>query len=724
MATQRGIIAGRAYVILDAVDNTAHVLRRVQANMMQFGNRIQNLGMTMITRGIMAATPAAISMKIFSDFDDAMRRVEARSSGTADQLAQVREQAMYLGRTTAFTARMIANLQAILAQRGFSRAQLLEMTPHVMTLARAGGTGNREQDILASADLVSAGLRAFNIQAKDSQTVADLFTAAVNTSNYSLVDLIVSMGNAGPIANQFQTGISGLAEALASLAVMRNVAVDPSIAGTGFRNLLLKASDVKRRTEFNQALAEATGKTIEFVDAHGNLRHIPDILFSIADAVKDLGTAEKGTLLANLFGLRAITPAGALSNAREDFNRVTDAFHKGGNLANRTAKLMDAGVGGSFRILISATEGLAIMLGDALAPAVMHINDVLTEVQNKTSVWGRRNKLLLNSIHMVIVGTIVLGGALVAVAMGIKLVATLLTPLIAAVTLITSAFTGMVAIVHHPIGAIAAVLFYMHGGFTKAREAIQSLYKEMKMMVSGMLTILTFAGGGVAAALRSGQFRLAWRIAIEGLKLEWMQFKFWMLDMWEDLLFQIKEKLRDANLTPTTWTNWWEDYHKIAMGTGEPGEYLLGETSARMRAEMRKTDRDQMAANQAERISEFNDARRDLMRLTRMIRPSRDVMEDIVRRLTSPMAGLEAIGQVRRGNMNLVRSGIAGGGPFATPLRAVEHKTGKALEAYFKNLQRVYQKNENVQQQQLSTQRQIEINTRNLGSSGQSVVGV
>ena len=157
-------------------------------------------------------------------------------------------QAKMLGRTTVFTARQIAGLQSVLAQRGFNRTQIGQMTGPIAALARAGGTGNRGQDILVAADVVSNIMRAMQLEFTKTGHVADVLTAAVNESNFTLQDLMNSMQLSAPVAAQY--GMS-LEELVATLGAMRNLGIDPGIAGTGLRNLFLKASNAKNVQKLN-----------------------------------------------------------------------------------------------------------------------------------------------------------------------------------------------------------------------------------------------------------------------------------------------------------------------------------------------------------------------------------------------------------------------------------------------------------------------------------------
>ena len=300
MASTAGVRAGKAFVLIEAVDKTSFILRRISAKMKAFGSKMTAMGRSMMTSGIFAAAPIAMATKRFASFDDAMRRVEARSGATAGEMKTLTDQAKELGRTTSFTAVQVADLQAKLAQKGFKPKQIGDMTGAVMNLARAAGSGE-EGDTTVAADLVSGTLKAFQMGADQAGRVSDIFTAAVNGSNFSLEGLMDGMAKAGPLASSFGLSVE---ETAATLASMTNLNITAAEAGTAFQSFLARMSKEEFTGSFNKQLEQLTGQTISFRDAEGNLRKPLEVFADLQKATANLGTAERGDLLSILFGVR------------------------------------------------------------------------------------------------------------------------------------------------------------------------------------------------------------------------------------------------------------------------------------------------------------------------------------------------------------------------------------------------------------------------------------
>ncbi len=436
MASKSGVLAGKAYVLLEAIDGTAATLRNVENRFLSWGTRLQATGARIFASGLTGMVPAALSTNIFKQFDDIMRRVEARTQGTSSEMKSLRDQAIGLGRDSAFSAREVAGLQDVLAQRKFDRTQIEQMTPSILMLGRAAGGGdNPGQDLLNAADLVSQAIMMYEMSATDAAAVSDVFTAAANESNFALEDLIISMANAGPVAHQY--GMS-LEETLAAMMVMRDISIDPSIAGTGLRNLFIKASDQKAVEDFNELMMDTVGATLEFKDAMGNLNSVTDILFNFDKITKGLGTATRGHLLAELFGLRAITPATAVAANSKNF---TDALAVLQNSAGETKKAydkMEAGIGGAFRRLGNTLEAAALQYGDALEEPIIAFSKVILTLNLAVADWIKANQSLVVQITGVIGVLLPLGAALFLTGAAFKILAYAIMPVRIALGLMIS----------------------------------------------------------------------------------------------------------------------------------------------------------------------------------------------------------------------------------------------------------------------------------------------
>lgn len=538
MASSAGIRAGRAFVEIGAVDKTARILARVAQRMKNFGAKMSALGRGAFGTALAGLTPVAMGLKTFTSFDDSMKRVQARSSGTAQEMQNLRDQAKNLGRETKFTASQVGELQAKLAQKGFNRADIAKQTKSVVNLAAAAGSGE-DTDTTLAADLVSGTLRAFKMEASESARVADVMSAAVNNGNADLQSLIDGLKSAGPVARQYNLGLE---ETVAILGTMTNVNIEASSAGVALRNMFLNTSNKALRQGFNKELEKATGKTIEFVDAQGNLKPMPMLLDEIGSAIKDLGTAEQGDILTKLFGKRAVVPASVAQDTKAfgELFEVLSGAHAG-NTAEKTAKEMESGMGGAFRSLLSAVQSIGIEIGEALDATFTPFVRWVVEISRSISVWVSENQGLVTSIVGALVTIGAMGAGLMVLGTAISLAGVVLGSL---VTLLTSLLSPLVLVPAAVLALVAAWMRWTESGKQSAAilgDAFSMLKKQLGATLGAMVAALKRGDLAQAGKILWLQFQVLWQTGANKLVNIWETVSVRISKVWVDLMTRLKQ---------------------------------------------------------------------------------------------------------------------------------------------------------------------------------------
>ena len=150
-----------------------------------------------------------------------------------------------------------------------------------------------------------------------------------------------------------------------------NIGIQGSSAGNALKRLLT-LSCCRVGESFTRYSVSHT------MDAAGNARPLVDVLGEVADATKNLGSAEKAAKFNEVFGLLGITSASAIGKSVTDTRALLSELQNAGGVAEKTAKEMDSGIGGAFRILKSSIEGVAIAIGESLSgPITRMVSGVL-----------------------------------------------------------------------------------------------------------------------------------------------------------------------------------------------------------------------------------------------------------------------------------------------------------------------------------------------------------
>lgn len=404
MAGAAEIRAGRAFVELYLKNNLTKGLANVRKQLDGFSKSAIAAGQKLAAMGTMAAVPFAMATKRFMDFDDAMRLVGAVSQSTDKELAMLTATAKRLGATTSFTAVQVASLMGELGRAGFSAEQVNVMTGAVLNLARATGT-----DATLSAGIMAASIRQFGLGASDATRVADLLTVAANASFNSVESLGEALSYAGPVAADFNMSME---DTLAILGALGNVGIQGSNAGTALRRLLtITGAEAEK-------LKEIFGVT--FVDAAGNARPLVDVLDEVNKATANLGTADRAKKFNEAFGLLGITGASAIAKNAVSVRDLQKQLQNAGGVAEQTAKKMDGGLGGAFRMMMSAIEGVAISIGEALAPMLSNLAKQIEMAAGATIKFIDSNKELVTIAALAVGGVVAVGAGLIAAGIAAK----------------------------------------------------------------------------------------------------------------------------------------------------------------------------------------------------------------------------------------------------------------------------------------------------------------
>lgn len=424
-------------------------VNRVNQRINRLGASLRSVG-SQITAGAGAlAAPMGLALARFAQFDDAIRAVQAvtGSFGKAGAAAfqSMSDKARELGATTSFTAVEVANLMTELGRAGFNPSQINSMTQAVLDLARASGT-----DAALSAGIMSSAIRQFSLSASDATRVADVLSTAANSTFNTVEGLGEALRYAGVSASQ--AGMS-LEETMGILGALGNVGLQGTSAGNALKRLIgISAGEAAK-------VKEIFG--VEVMNNDGSLRGIIDIFRDIAAATEGLGSGEKLAKFNEAFGFLGMTGATAIANSVDQIDELVAKFSESEGAASRTAKSMDAGLGGSLRKAMSAIEGTALALADALVPAAQYVVDAITKVAGGITQWIKNNSELVAKIGAAVAATLALGTALVAVGTSLQVFSFSFGGILSVIGMVGGAFSGFLGLLSMaalPIAGVAAVI--------------------------------------------------------------------------------------------------------------------------------------------------------------------------------------------------------------------------------------------------------------------------
>ncbi|EGQ3487453.1 phage tail tape measure protein [Staphylococcus pseudintermedius] len=342
------------------------------------GESMKSVGRSMsmyVTAPVVAGFGLAAKKSI--DFDDSMRKVKATSGATGKEFNLLRDKALEMGAKTKFSASQSAEALQYMSLAGWDTKDMLNGIDGVMQLAAASG-----EDLGQVSDIVTDGLSAFGLKAKDSSHFADVLAQTSSKANTDVSGLGEAFKYVAPVAGSFGFSVEDTSIAL---GLMANSGVKASQAGTALKSMMTKLA---KPTGEAKKTMESLG--ISITDSEGKMLPFRDIMDQLRGSLGGLSKAQQSAAVKTLFGQEAMSGILPIINASdEDYQKLTKSIDNSAGASKRMSDEMEGGIGGSIRKMKSAIESMAISIGDVLAPHIRRAADFLAMLADKfTSMPG------------------------------------------------------------------------------------------------------------------------------------------------------------------------------------------------------------------------------------------------------------------------------------------------------------------------------------------------
>lgn len=295
----------------------------------------------LLTGGITAVLGSATrflkeSITLTADFNRQIGILGAVSGASADELERLEKAALDLGSSTEFTASQVAQLEIEYAKLGFTAPQILDLLGSTLDAATVSGS-----ELADTAVVVGTAIRAFGLEAEDSQRVTDVLGQAFSSTSLDLGKFETALAQVGATGNA--VGLS-IEEVTALLGTLTDSGFRAESAGTALRNIFLK--NAQAGLTFNEALEE--------------LSTSQDLLVDSADRYGVQGAAQGLVLAENI----------------DKFRELTTVLQESEGFTANAAATIRNDLSGALAGFTSALQGLQISLGQGLEPIVRGIVNV------------------------------------------------------------------------------------------------------------------------------------------------------------------------------------------------------------------------------------------------------------------------------------------------------------------------------------------------------------
>lgn len=414
------------------------------------GKQIQNAGKTITSIGSTLTTTitlpivgiATAAVKTAADFESAMSEVGAISGASAADMEILTKKAKEMGAATSFSASESADAMKYMGMAGWKAADMVDGIAGIMNLAAASG-----EELGTTSDIVTDGLTAFGLAAKDSGRFADVMAAASTNANTNVSLMGESFKYCAATAGAMGYSIEDISVAIGTMA---NAGIKGSTAGTTIKNII---SNMAKPTD---AQAEAMKKLgVSLTDSSGNMKSFGEVMNDFRTSFSGLTETQKAQYATTIAGKESMSGLLTIVNASSaDFEKLSAAINGASGTAEEMAAKMLDNLKGQLTLLKSALEGIAITIGDKLMP---YIKQAVTWFQKAADYINNLSDAQVSSIIKWAAMAATIGPAIMVFG---KVITTIgkVQSTFGKVTKVIANFGGITGLITSPAGIVIGVL--------------------------------------------------------------------------------------------------------------------------------------------------------------------------------------------------------------------------------------------------------------------------
>lgn len=566
MASRPDLVAGRAFVLIEAIDRTRVVLARAQQYLTQWANKIQSVGTITLKVSIAAAIPLGYAVKQFADFENRMSRISIlmdepnKYMETATQ--RIRELAMEYGKSTD----EIQDAFTVMVSGGMDPGKLLAKDEFEAVLQTAVATRSEIKNVAEGARRMAM---AYGLTVRE----ATDFMLAVDVGGVDFNEMAGGLGRAAGMAQmagiswqEFGAMIGGISMVLPTDEVI-----------TAINNMSAKVFPGGASKDAIE-VAKEFGINLEEMVLQG--RTFMDLLKQIW-LMPGKSEAQVNKALAELFpdirGRKGLSQL--VMNPANYYHMLKLVQESGG----RTTKAWDIVKDDTLVNLTKAWQSInniALSLGGKLKPATSAASKLFSIFSKNVATFIDENQRAVVGVTAATAAFLTLGGALVTAGLALRLLSFSLTPLTMVLWLVYSPFAALRMILMATIGVVGSLVASLTGlvGIFTAMNSVQLLgvallfrvlysrvmenkdaitqlsasysqwlqtnlsaqlggflgwFDQMSAKAVSLGDTLKVTFMGLTDAIMAGDLQAAWDITLKGLELSWLQLIDMFRTTWE-----------------------------------------------------------------------------------------------------------------------------------------------------------------------------------------------
>ena len=398
------------------------------------------------------------STKIVTNFETSFVNLSNKMGLTREQIVLLKEQAMELGATTAFSASEVLNLQEAYAGLGFSQQQIIDLTPGTIDGALALRATAQQ-----TAELVGAMVGSFaNLEATDTAMILDQMTAATQRSALTFEKLNSALPSVAAAASA--SGVS-FDQVLALLGKLSDAGIDASKSGTALKNIFVVAA--KEGKDYSQILDEIANSS--------------NVLTGAVDKTGKI-SAVSATVLAT-----------AMKETKKLNDEILDSVGASARVAAESLNTTE----GKMKLLVSAWEGFVLSVDNGDGVIQSMIKGVLDFLTGGLTILTENTRGIKNAL-ILLTGAIAIYNAGLILSTALTIKNAIATKLKAASDFL---LTGAMGAASLATAAYSFVMGVLTGGISLATAASIIFKATLDVLSGGLTLVITAIAAAVTAML-------------------------------------------------------------------------------------------------------------------------------------------------------------------------------------------------------------------------------
>lgn len=270
----------------------------------EFAGDLMTVGKVGVAAGTALAGGIALASKEGIAFEDTMMQVKAITGANDQEFKTLTATARDWGSKTRYSATEVAEAMTFMGMAGWNTSQIVDGMSATLNLATVGSL-----DLGRASDIVTDGLTALGLTAKDANDFADMLSATITNSNTSVEMFGETMKYVGPVAGTLGIEMEDLSM---SIGLMANSGVKASQAGTALRGGL---TNLVKPTKQMQAAMDKYGIEVQ-KNADGTVS-LDRTVTHLREKLGGLEASTQAQAIATIFGKEAMAGWSAIINANE-----------------------------------------------------------------------------------------------------------------------------------------------------------------------------------------------------------------------------------------------------------------------------------------------------------------------------------------------------------------------------------------------------------------------